>query len=241
MYDLGKVKAIYRYPVKSIGGETLASATLRWPGIDGDRQYAFYRAGNTSRSPWLTGREVFDLVTYSARYVDPVDPRHSKVRITTPEREYDVGDTELRATLTRVAGEEIRLLQVGRGAFDLMPVSILSTATMALLDARFGSAIDVRRFRANILIETPEGEPHRETNWVGGTLVFGNGPDPTKLRADVPIDRCVMITIDPETGIRDPALLRGVVEDFNNEIGVRCVTGAIGTISVGDTVRLLRS
>lgn len=50
-----------------------------------------------------------------------------------------------------------------------------------------------------------------------------------------------MITIDPELGTRDPALLRGVVEDFNNEIGVRCTTDAVGTISVGDTVHLFRA
>ncbi|HWB49205.1 MAG TPA: MOSC N-terminal beta barrel domain-containing protein [Stellaceae bacterium] len=43
MDHLGRVKAIYPHPVKSIGGETLASAILRWSGIDGDRQYAFYR------------------------------------------------------------------------------------------------------------------------------------------------------------------------------------------------------
>jgi uncharacterized protein YcbX len=241
MDHLGRVKAIYRYPVKSIGGEPLASATLRWPGIDGDRQYAFYRAGNASRFPWLTGREVTDLVTYSARYVDPVNLRQSDVRVRTPEREYDVGDPELRENLSRAAGEEIKLLQVGRGTFDFMPVSIISTATMGLLDAHFGSAIDIRRFRQNILIDTPDGQAHRETNWVGGTLVFGNGPNPVKLRVNVPIDRCVMITIDPETGARNPALLRGVVEDFKNEIGTRCATDAPGEISVGDAVHLLRS
>jgi uncharacterized protein len=126
---LGKVKALYRYPVKSIGGETLASATLRWPGIDGDRQYAFYRANNASRFPWLTGREVSDLVTYSARYMEPENPRHSRVRIKAREKEYEVGDAELRDKLSRAAREDIGLLQVGRGTFDFMPVSVISTST----------------------------------------------------------------------------------------------------------------
>jgi uncharacterized protein len=74
---------------------------------------------------------------------------------------------------------------------------------------------------------------------IGGTLVFGDGPHPTKLRVNVPIDRCMMITIHPKTGARNPALLRGVVEDFNSEIGVRCTADAIGTISVGEEVYLL--
>jgi uncharacterized protein YcbX len=210
MEYLGIVKTIYRYPVKSIGGESLASATLRWSGIDGDRQYAFYRAGNRSRFPWLTGREVADLVTYSASYLETDNPRHSAVRVTTPERDYDVGDPELQDRLSQVAGEEIRLLQVGRGTFDSMPVSVLSTATMGLLDRHFGQSLDIRRFRANIIVETPEGQEHRETNWVGGTLVFGDAESGPRLRANLPIDRCVMITIDPQTASREPKLLRGV-------------------------------
>lgn len=239
--DVGTVKAIYRYPVKSMRGECLTSANLRWTGIDGDRQYAFLRASDRSRFPWLTGRQLPELVAYSARYAEPDDPRHSAVRIAIGDTEHDIWDAQLLERLIRDAGEEIRLLQVGRGAFDVMPVSVLSTATLALVDARCPQPVDVRRFRANILIATADGQTARETNWIGATLVFGDGPEPVKLRVNVPIDRCVMITIDPETGMRDPAILRRVVEDFGNEIGVRCATETPGTIAIGDRVRLVRS
>jgi uncharacterized protein YcbX len=238
MDELGRVEAIYRYPVKSMGGERLAAATLRWPGIDGDRQYAFYRAADASRFPWLTGREVSELVTYAAHYAEPDNPRHSAVRVNHRDREYDVGDPELREALSREAGEEVRLLQVGRGTFDAMPVSVLSTATLSLLEARCGHRIDVRRFRANIVVEA--NARVRETDWLGGTIVFGDHPRAARLRVNVAIDRCVMITIDPENARRDPGLLRRVVEDFANEIGVRCTTEAVGTISVGDRVHLVR-
>src|SRR5437660_1616921 len=127
MEQIGVVKAIYRYPVKSMGGESLPAATLRWPGIDGDRQYAFYRAANASRFPWFTGREQSELVTYSARYLEVDNPRRSAVRVSAADREWDVADPELCDHLARAAGEEIRLLQVGRGTFDSMPVSVLST------------------------------------------------------------------------------------------------------------------
>jgi uncharacterized protein YcbX len=239
--EIGTVEAIYRYPVKSMAGERLASAYLRWPGIDGDRQYAFYRTANISRFPWLTGREVPELVTYVARYLDPTNPRHSAVRVAVGNREYDVGDPALRDLLTERAGEEIRLLQVGRGTFDAMPISVLSTATLAQMEARCARTLDVRRFRANILVTPVNGKVVRETDWLGGTLAIGDGPSAPKLRANVPIDRCVMITVDPESATPDPAVLRHVVEGFNNEIGIRCATEAIGTISVGDPVRLARS
>lgn len=241
MEYLGTVKAIHRYPVKSMGGESLASADLRWPGIDGDRQYAFYRAANGSRFPWLTGREVSELVTYRARYLEPENPRRSVVQVSTPEQAYDVCDPALLERISQAAREEVRLLQVGRGAFDSMPVSVISTATATGLGERFGRVIDMRRFRTNILVETPNGRAARETEWVGGTLIFGEETTGPRLRANVAIDRCAMITIDPETGARDPALLGGVVEDFNNEIGVRCATEATGTIAVGDPVRIARS
>ena len=241
MIDVGRVATIWRYPVKSLGGERLAAATLRWQGIDGDRQYAFFRADNRSRFPWLTGRDVSELVTYAARYVEPGNPRHSEVRVATGDGEHGVDDLDLRARLSRTAGEDVRLLQVGRGTFDMMPVSVLSTATVAQIETRLGRPVDLRRFRPNIVIEPPAGRGARETDWLGGTLIFGDRPDAAQLRLDAPIDRCVMITIDPETGRRDPGILRRVVEDFNNEIAVHGTTGATGTISTGDRVRLVRA
>lgn len=234
---IGTVRAIHRYPVKSLGGETLATATLRWPGLDGDRQYAFYRAANRSRFPWLTGREVAELVTWAARYVEPENPRKSPVRIRAGDSEHDIGDPVLRERLSRAAGEEVRLLQVGRGTFDSMPVSVLSTATLAQVAARHARPVDLRRFRANIVIEPAGGADVRETAWLGGTLIFGDGASAPRLRLTAPIDRCSMITLDPDGAARDPALLRRVVGDFHNRIGVYATIAAIGTIAVGDRVR----
>lgn len=162
------------------------------------------------------------------------------VRVRIGASEYEVDDAALRNMLSRAAAEDIRLLQVGRGTFDSMPVSVLSTATSALIEARCGGTLDVRRFRANILVAAPDGASARETDWVGGTLIFGDAPSPAKLRVNTPIDRCMMITMDPENAARDPAILRRVVEEFNNEIGVRGATEAPGTISVGDPVHLVR-
>lgn len=235
--EIGRVAAIHRFPVKSMGGEELKSANLRWQGIDGDRQYGFYRAANASRFPWLTGREWAEMIICSARYEKPDDPRHSPVTVTIGNDQYDVGDAGLRERLSRAAGEEIGVIQVGRGLFDAMPVSIITPATIAQVAQRCGRDIDLRRFRANIVIEPSDGVA-RETDWIGKTLIFGDGPSAAKLCANVAIDRCVMITIDPDTAERNPAILRRVVEDFNNEVGVRCATGAPGTVAVGDAVYL---
>jgi uncharacterized protein YcbX len=67
MIEIGTIAAINRFPVKSMQGEVLECASLRWTGIDGDRQYAFYRAANRSRFPWLTARVVAGMVRYMPR------------------------------------------------------------------------------------------------------------------------------------------------------------------------------
>lgn len=240
--EIGIVQAVNRYPVKSMGGEVLTAATLRWSGIDGDRQYAFVRAENRSRFPWLTGREVSELVTWSARYDEPDNPRQSKLRVVAGDgTAYDVNDPELRERLGRAAGEEVRLMQIGRGTFDSVPVSVVSTATLDLVEAQCGRPVDSRRFRINIVIATAAGVERRENHWLGGTLIFGDGPQVAKLRVNAPIDRCVMVTIDPDTAERDPKILRCVAQDFGNEIGAGCSPEVLGKISAGDRVRLRRS
>lgn len=238
--EVGTVKVINRFPVKSFGGESLLSAALKWSGLDGDRQYAFHKVADGSRFPWLTGRAVSTVVTYAVRFVEADNPRKSAVRVLAAGREYDLRDEALRRHLSEAIGEEVRLIQIGRGIFDTMPVSVMATATPKLVEAAAGVPIDPRRFRANLIIQTPDGEAARETDWVGGTLVFGEGPNAAKLLVSAPIDRCVMTTIDPDTGERNPAILRTVVEKFGNFIASRCSPAALGTIAIGDRVYLQR-
>ena len=236
--EVGVVAALYRYPVKSMQGEPLPSAALRWTGLDGDRQYAFYRAGDTSRFPWLTGREVPDLVRHVPRYADPANPRGSAVTVATSDgATLDVTSEELRARLSAAAGEDVRLLQIGRGTFDSMPVSVITTTTEAALDRSFGSPLGLARFRPNVVVAPPRASV-AETDWFDGMLVFGDGG--ARLRVNRPIERCAFINIDPQTAKKDFSVLRMVAQRFNNEVGAYCTTDAIGTIAVGDRVLLVR-
>jgi len=221
--------------------EPLETAELRWTGIHGDRQYAFCRAGNTSRFPWLTGRDVPELVRYVPRYDDPGDPRRSRLRVTTPDgKELDLTNPALAAELSAAAGEEVRMLQSGRGLFDSMPVSVISTATGRALDRSCGYEIGVRRFRQNIVLDLAAGLDTSETNWLDGTLLFGDGEAPPRIRINTRIERCVMITIDPESARKDASIMRRVAEQHENLVGVYCAVEAPGCISVGDTVLLDR-
>jgi uncharacterized protein YcbX len=229
--EIGRVAALNRFPVKSMRAEPLAAATLSWIGLEGDRQYAFVRSANRSHFPWLTGRELPALVLHQGRFADPADPRRGPVRVTTPEGEqFDIADPALAARLSAAAGEAVHLMQIGRGAFDCMPVSVLTGTTAARIEAAHGSALGIDRYRANIVLESAGAE----TDWRGGTLSFGEGG--AKLRLDCGIPRCAMITIDPETAGRQPPVLRTVAQQFGNEVGMYAAVVATGVIRTGDAV-----
>ena len=90
------VAALYRFPVKSMQGESLASARLGWHGLDGDRRYAFVKTGDLSNFPWLTARDLPALVRYQACVSDPADACGSAVRVRAPSgAEHEVTSPDL--------------------------------------------------------------------------------------------------------------------------------------------------
>lgn len=213
---IGTVAALARFPVKSMGGEDLAEVALGWSGIAGDRQWAFVRDDGHRRFPWFTGRDFSPLIAHRACYPDGADPKMTKPVVTAPDGwSGPIDDSILAERLAAASGHAPRLIQLGRGAHDSMPLSLESSAGHAGVEARHGAAIDPRRFRVNIAIEADQ--PMRA--WAGRRLRFG-GQDGPLLALTAPIDRCVMITIDPDTGARDPAVMRTVARHFGNAYGV---------------------
>src|SRR5258707_120547 len=63
--EIGHVEAIFRYPVKSMGGERLEAAQLGWHGLDGDRRLAFRRIDDHGGFPWLTASKLPDLLLFA--------------------------------------------------------------------------------------------------------------------------------------------------------------------------------
>ena len=86
-HEVGDVAALSRFPVKSMAGERPGELELRWPGVHGDRQYAFFRARDRTRFPWLTAREVPGLVLHRPAFRVPGDPRRSPVDVVAPSGE----------------------------------------------------------------------------------------------------------------------------------------------------------
>jgi hypothetical protein len=228
--QVGRVVGLWRYPVKSMAGEELAEAEVSWHGLAGDRRWAFIRDGVVqSGFPWLTLRQRADLGRYRPSLLEPDRPDRSPTAVRTPAGSiFDVADPQLAAEL----GEGVRVIRQDRGVFDTLPLSLVTTRTIARLGEVVGARLDVRRFRPNLLVEADGEEPFAEDSWVGSVLRVGG----LRLRVDKRDGRCVVITLDPETTVRAPEILRAVVRDRQGCLGVYGSIVEPGRIAVGDAV-----
>lgn len=233
---VGHVAALNRYPVKSMAGERLDMAEVDWQGIEGDRQYAFVRKANRTRFPWLTAREVPAMVLHHPRFADPAAPKTSAVLVETPDgAAVSLHDPSLHGHLEAAAGEPVGLIQVARGIYDSMPISIVTTASHARVEAAHGCALDPRRFRSNLVIESELPV----SDWRGLRLAFGDGEHGAMVQMADPIPRCALITLDPDSAAKDARILRTVAQQFGNAYGVYATPARPGLIRAGDPVRVI--
>jgi uncharacterized protein YcbX len=232
----GRVLEIVRYPVKSMAGERMPVAEIDWQGLEGDRQYGFVRRSNTTRFPWFTGRDFSGLVLYRAVYGNPECPRNSDVTVIAPDgTERSLSDPRLIAALEADAGEPLNLMQLGIGAHDSMPVSIVTTASLKKLDAVHGASLDRRRFRTNIIVESD----CLDEEWQGQRISFGDA-NGAELLIAYGVPRCAMITIDPDTAKRDARILRTVAQSFGNAFTMYASVARPGVLREGDEARIDR-
>lgn len=231
MTVVGHVAALWRYPVKSMAGEELDSAEVSWHGLAGDRRWAFIRDGQVrSGFPWLTIRERPEMARYRPRFAEPDRPDASLTLVRTPSGgELDVADPALAAEL----GAGVRVIKQDRGVFDTMPLSLLTTQTVTSLGRLAGACLTAPRFRPNLLVDAP-GRDFPEDAWVGRVLRAGG----LRMRVDKRDQRCVMVTIDPVTLQRNPAVLRVIARERGARLGVYGTTVEPGQVAVGDPVEL---
>jgi uncharacterized protein YcbX len=235
MLQVATIRTIARYPVKSMRGEELASTELSLQALPGDRRYAFVQAKVRGLFPWLTAREFPRMLLYRPAYEDPASQR-SLVFVTTPSgATLPIDSEELRRELEEGAGRQVYLMADHRGSFDVAPVSLIALATIARIAADSETPFDPARFRANFYLETPEGAAFAEDRWVGRVLRLG---DTARLAVTEADQRCLVITLDPQTGASDPKVLRAVARAHANRAGVYGAVLTSGTVRSGDPVYL---
>ena len=224
--EVGRVVGLWRYPVKSMAAEPLEAVEVGWHGLAGDRRWAFVR-GSIPRSgfPWMTIREDSSMLEHVPRFAEPERPDKSRTLVRTPAgEELDVIDPALAASL----GSDVRVIKQDRGVFDAMPLSLITTQSIAELERLVGFGLDPQRFRPNLLVEAEE----REDAWVGRVLRIGG----MAMRVDQRDERCVIVNIDPVSGARDASVLKTLAQERSSCIGVYGSTVDRGRVAVGDSV-----
>jgi uncharacterized protein len=237
--ELARISAIFRYPVKSMAGESLNVARLGWHGIQGDRRFAFRRLTDKSAFPWLSASKLPHLLLYKPFGLDGSAAEPLPTHVRTPDgKEYELRSDELREEISRRYGSALELMNLRHGIFDEACISVISRGTVQRIERESGRAVDLRRFRPNILLETDRSEPFEEDRWLGRTLIFGEGNTGAAVRVTMKDERCVMVNFDPDTAERDSEVMKTVVRLNGNYAGVYGTVVRAGELRVGQPVTL---
>ena len=237
--ELGRISAIFRYPVKSMAGESLDVARLGWHGLDGDRRLAFRRLNDKSAFPWLTASKLPELLLYKPFCLDRNSADLLPTHVRTPEgKEYEISSDELRMDISSRYGSDLELMNLKHGIFDEASISIISIGTVQGVERASGRHIDLRRFRPNVVLETNNPEPFEENRWVGRTLLFGEDNSAPAVRITMKDERCVMVNFDPDTAVRDSEVMKTVVRLNQNYAGAYGTVVSAGELRAGQVVTL---
>lgn len=235
----GRISAIFRYPVKSMAGESLDVARLGLHGIEGDRRFAFRRLADTSAFPWLTASKFPQLLLYKPFRRESNSAESLPTHVRTPEgKEYELLSDELREEVSRRFGSDVELMNLRHGIFDEACISVISHGTVHCIERESRRDLDLRRFRPNVVIETGSAKPFSEDSWVGRTLMFGEGSSTAAIGVTMRDERCVMVNFDPDTVDRDSEVMKAVVRLNENCAGVYGTVTRAGELRVGQVVRL---
>jgi uncharacterized protein len=237
--ELGRISAIFRYPVKSMAGELLDVARLGLHGIEGDRRLAFRRLADKSGFPWLSASKLPQLLLYKPFRLDTDTADLLPTHVRTPDgNEYELRSDELREELSNRFGSDVELMNLKHGIFDEACISVISLGTVHGIGRESGRNLDLRRFRPNVVIETNCAESFEEDRWVGGELTFGDGNSGPAVRVTVRDERCVMVNFDPDTAERDSEVMKTIVRMNENYAGVYGTVVRAGELRVGQVVTL---
>lgn len=262
-----KIKSIHIYPIKSLKGIELSSSEVERRGLKYDRRWMLV----DEQGRFISQRENHQLallktsinqdiltVTDLTGSQDPLtyemsepDSEPIEVSIWDDQCLAKPLDQEVNEWFSRFMGKSVRLVYMhdesNRPAdpryaisksdqvsfADGYPILILSQASLDLLSEKVGETIPANRFRPNILIDGLEAHAEDELRKVSINQV--------QLAGVKPCARCVMITIDQQTGEKgkEPMKTLNTYRKKGNKIlfGYNFIPTELGEISVGDTFR----
>ena len=232
---------VWRWPVKSMGGERIRSTRVDARGAGGDRSHAVLHEHKGEWKP-LTAREAPRLLAWRASYpfapdagLHPEHPPYALVVEPGGEHTYNWNDPRLRAALAEDIGRPVRLHRDVAGIQDLERSLLITVeATRAALAEELGTELDLRRFRPNLHLEL-DAPAWAEHGWEGATMRFAGG---VVVRLLHPCVRCAIPTRDPDTQQKWPDLLRHLDARHRTLFGINARVLQAGRIAAGEAVTI---
>ena len=233
-----------------------------YAGAYGDRLFAFVSSASAKGFPFFTGRDQRQMIRYRTRFRNPekaarpvnlseaeklppganpisANATELMVDIETPDgKTFAIDDPALidNLRLNIDGNHELTLLGSDKAITDCRPLSIFAVQSAKKLGEETGVTVDKRRFRANVYLDLNSSDGFAEDQFVGKTLRIGPKVTVSILERD---PRCMMITLDPDTAEKSPAILKAVAQAHEGMAGVYGAVLAEGMVCKGDSVELL--
>lgn len=211
-----KVAELWRYPVKTMGGERLQRATIGPLGIEGDRIVHV----EDTRGRVITSRS-------HPRFLGHRGTLGPKGDVLVDGQPWD--NPAVAAAVADIGGPGARLVRYeGAERFDVLPLLVATDGAIAA----FG--YDGRRLRPNIVVGGVEGLA--ESDWPGACLRIGD----VRIGVQDLRQRCIMTSFDPDTQVQDRDVTRSIYQRFDGKLALDCFVIEGGEIAVGDDVQVVR-
>lgn len=263
-----KIKSIHIYPIKSLGGIELTESKVERRGLEHDRRWMLIdengRFVSQRESPKLALLQP--IIKDNLMFIEDrtgfmitlgfeiSEPAHDPIEVTIWD---DVClakplDRKVNQWFSKFMGKPVQLVYMHEDSqriadqryapkeddmvsfADGYPILVISQGSLDLLSEKVGMEVPMNRFRPNIVVEGLQ--PNEEDTLAEVTI------DGLKLHGVKPCARCIMTTIDQETGEKgkEPLSTLATYRKAGNKtlFGENFIPEKEGLIKVGDTLNI---
>jgi uncharacterized protein YcbX len=224
------VVSLYRYPVKSLTGESVTRLEVDQRGCVGDRQWSV----RTKTDKIGSGKNSQRFAAIPGLLDVRAFERDGRVAVTFPDgTSCFVDDAEAATRLSQYVGQPVRFAsETSTSHFDDGPISLIGRASVDAVAEEQQAEVDPARFRANIHLAT--AGPFAEDAWLGRQLQLGTAV----VQVEMASPRCVMVNMATADLPDQPGNLTAIGRINNACLGVIAKVITPGTISLGDELTI---
>ncbi len=239
MTEIGTIESIFRYPIKSLGGEKLLDATIDENGVEGDRIFALKDCESgfivsckhpikwekiIELSATLNQGNSIAVQDIGKEVIIGKEEIESKIRELTSrkveliavkdnlERQYREADrSNVDEVGTIIKQEPLSVVGNETHFFDFAPLHLITSSSLDYINTFYSKGdFNVQRFRPNLFIKTMNSNKFEENEWIGKEIKIGND---LEIKIIEPTPRCVTTTLKQGELKKDRKILRAIAQN----------------------------